>query len=391
MVEWPLRGRLAARMKVAMKVALVHDWLNQYGGAERVLEVLHELYPDAPVYTSIFEPKAMPSFYRSWDIRTSLMQNFPFVKRRHQPFMGLFPFAFEQFDLSEFDLVISNSSAFCHGVLTSARTRHICYCLTPTRFIWNFHEYARDENIGALARRVLPLLLTQVRMWDRVAADRVDHFIAISAAVEKRIAKFYRRESEIIHPPVDCSSFELVAQPDDFFLIVSRLVPYKRVDLAVRAFNELGLPLVIAGDGRDRARLERMAGPNVRFLGRVSESRLRDLYSHCRAFIFPGEEDFGLTPLEAQASGRPVIAYAAGGALDTVVDGHTGIFFKEKTPTSLIAALKRFEVEDFDPLAVRAHALAFDTPVFRQRFVSYVERKLSGATDLVVPAGKTWR
>jgi glycosyltransferase involved in cell wall biosynthesis len=391
MVEWPLRGLLAACMKVAMKVALVHDWLNQYGGAERVLEVLHELYPDAPVYTSIFEPKAMPALYRHWDIRTSLMQNLPLVKRRHQPFMGLFPFAFEQFDLSEFDLVISNSSAFCHGVLTTAHTRHICYCLTPTRFIWNFHEYARDENIGILARRLLPLLLTQVRMWDRVAADRVDHFIAISAAVEKRIAKFYRRESEIIHPPVDCTSFELVAEPDDFFLIVSRLVPYKRVDLAVRAFNELGLPLVIAGDGRDRARLQRMAGPNVRFLGRVSESRLRELYSRCRAFVFPGEEDFGLTPLEAQASGRPVIAYAAGGALDTVVDGYTGLFFQERTPASLITALKRFEVEDFDPLAVRAHAMAFDTPVFRQRFVSYVERKLSGATDLVAPAGKTWR
>ncbi|MHB1417901.1 MAG: glycosyltransferase, partial [Chloroflexota bacterium] len=188
-----------------MKIALVHDWLNQYGGAERVLEVLHDLYPDAPIYTSIYEPAAMPEAYRGWDIRTSFMQRLPFVKRRHQPFMPLYPLAFEQFDLMDYDLVISNSSAFCHGVLTGPNTNHVCYCLTPTRFVWNYHEYVRNENIGAVARWVLPLFLNHLRLWDGLAANRVDHFVGISQAVVARIAKYYRRPADIIHPPVDCS------------------------------------------------------------------------------------------------------------------------------------------------------------------------------------------
>ncbi len=355
-----------------MKTALVHDWLNQYGGAERVLEVLHDLYPEAPIYTSIYEPRAMPASYRRWDIRTSFMQRLPFAKRHHQHFMPLYPLAFEQCDLMEYDLVISNSSAFCHGVLTHPRARHICYCLTPTRFVWNYHEYVRDENVGFLARRLLPLLLNQLRLWDRVAADRVDDFIAISDAVAARIAKFYQRSSVVIHPPVDCSSFQPAPAVEDYFLVVSRLVPYKRVDLAVRAFNELGLPLVIAGDGRDRARLERMARPNVRFLGRVSERSLRDLYARCQALIFPGEEDFGLTPLEAQASGRPVIAYAGGGALETIVDGQTGLFFAERTPAALAAAVRRYHAGDFAPEAIRRQALRFDVSVFRERFRAFV-------------------
>lgn len=364
-----------------MRVALVHDWLNQYGGAERVLEVFHDLYPDAPVYTSIFEPRAMPAAYRRWDIRTSFMQRLPLVKRRHQPFLPLYPLAFEQFDLNGYDLVISNSSAFCHGVLTGANTRHICYCLTPTRFIWNYHEYARAENIGPLARRALPVVLNQLRLWDRVAADRVDHFVGISNAVAERIAKFYRREATVIYPPIDCTSFQQSEEVDDYFLIVSRLIPYKRVDLAIRAFNKLGWPLLIAGAGRDSERLERLAGPNVRFLGRVSEQEMRRLYARCRAFIFPGEEDFGLTPLEAQASGRPVIAYAGGGALDTIIDGQTGLFFAEKSPASLVDALLRFEKMDFDPAAIRENALKFDVAVFRERFLAYVEEKMRGEPD----------
>ncbi len=364
-----------------MKIALVHDWLNQYGGAERVLEVLHDLYPQAPIYTSIYDPRAMPAFYRRWDIRTSFMQRLPFAKRHHQHFMPLYPLAFEQFDLMEYDLVISNASAFCHGVLTHSHARHICYCLTPTRFVWNYHEYVRNENVGFFARRLLPLLLNQLRLWDRVAADRVDEFIAISAAVAARIAKYYQRSSVVIHPPVDCSSFQPAAAVDDYYLVVSRLVPYKRVDLAVRAFNELGLPLLIAGDGRDRARLQRLARPNVRFLGRVSERALRDLYARCQALIFPGEEDFGLTPLEAQASGRPVIAYAAGGALETIVDGQTGLFFSERTPQSLVEAVRRLRATDFDPEAIRRQALRFDVAVFRERFQAFVAEVSAARAD----------
>ena len=214
----------------------------------------------------------MPAAYRRWDIRTTFMQRLPLVRRRHQPFMLLYPLAFESFDLMEYDLVISNASAFCRGVLTGPAARHICYCLTPTRFIWNYHDYAREENLGWLGRHVLPLVLGPLRTWDRISADRVDAFVAISNAVAGRVAKYYRRPSVVIYPPVDCASFHIAEQVEDFYLVVSRLVPYKRVDLAVRAFNELGLPLVIAGDGRDRARLERMAGPTVRFLGRVSET-----------------------------------------------------------------------------------------------------------------------
>jgi glycosyltransferase involved in cell wall biosynthesis len=225
----------------------------------------------------------------------------------------------------------------------------------------------------------LPLVLGPLRQWDRISADRVDDFVAISEAVAQRVAKYYRRPSEVIHPPVDCASFRVSPEPEEFFLIVSRLVPYKRVDLAVKAFNELGLPLLIAGDGRDRARLEKMARPNVRFLGRVDEHGLRDLYARCRAFIFPGEEDFGLTPVEAQASGRPVIAYAAGGALDTVVPGQTGLFFHERHPSSLVEAVRGFRVQDFNPADVRAQAMRFDVGAFRDRFTTYVAERMAGA------------
>ncbi|MCL5109272.1 MAG: glycosyltransferase [Chloroflexi bacterium] len=372
-----------------MKVALVHDWLNQYGGAERVLEVLHDLFPQAPVYTSIYDPAALPATYRQWDIRTSFMQSLPLVKRRHQPFMPLYPLAFEQFDLTAYDLVISNSSAFCHGVLTPAQTVHVCYCLTPTRFVWNFHDYVREERLGGLARLALPPVLAQLRLWDRLAADRVDHFAAISRAVAGRIAKFYRRDSDVIHPPVDCSSFQPAGEPDDYFLVVSRLIPYKRVELAVRACGDLGLPLLVAGDGRYRAALERIAKPNVRFLGWVDETRLRDLYAHCRALIFPGEEDFGLTPLEAQASGRPVIAYAGGGALDTVVPGVTGEFFAERSWEALAELLLRFRAEDYDPAAARHNALRFEVTTFKECFRHFVEQRLAGVGPAVAPAGTT--
>ncbi len=355
-----------------MRVALVHDWLNQYGGAERVLELFHRMYPQAPVFTSIFAPAAFPRAYRQWDIRTSFMQRLPLVKRKHQPFMPIYPFAFESFDFSEFDLVISNASAFCHGIMTTPATRHICYCLTPTRFIWNYPEYSRQEALGRPARLLLPLFLAPLRVWDRVSADRVDDFVAISEAVADRVNKYYRRPATVIHPPVDCATYQLSDEVDDFYLIVSRLVPYKRVDLAIKAFNKLGVPLLIAGDGRDRARLERLAAANVRFLGRVSEQELRRLYSRCRAFIFPGEEDFGLTPVEAQASGRPVIAYAAGGALDTVLPGQTGAFFSQRSPDALAEVVSSFQAESYDPRAIRAQAERFDVSRFEEKFRSFV-------------------
>jgi len=358
-----------------LKVAIVHDWLNQMGGAEVVLEALVEMVPQAPVYTSMYWPQAMPQSYRSWDIRTSFMDRLPLVKRYHQPFLLMYPFAFESFDFTGYDLVISNKSGFCHGVITSPDTLHICYCLTPTRFLWDYAGYAQREGLTRLARLALPPFLNYLRVWDRAAADRVDHFVAISRTVQQRIAKYYRRDSAIIHPPVDTTRFAPSDSHDDYFLIVSRLVPYKRIDLAVRAFNELGLPLVIVGDGRDRDSLQALAKSNIKFLGHVPDDEIGDYFARCRAFILPGQEDFCIAPVEAQAAGRPVIAYAAGGALDTVMEGVTGAFFHEQTPEALMQAVKEFDETDHDPAVIRRHAERFDKQVFKERLSEFIAEK----------------
>ncbi len=358
-----------------MKVAIVHDWLNQMGGAEVVLEALVEIYPQAPIYTSMYWPQATPQAYRSWDIRTSFMDRLPFVKRYHQPFLPLYPLAFESFDFTGYDLVISNKSGFCHGVITSPDTLHICYCLTPTRFLWDYSGYAERERLRRLARLALPPFLNYLRLWDRAAADRVDHFVAISRTVQRRIAKYYRRDSAIIHPPVDTTKFAPGDSRDDYFLIVSRLVPYKRIDLAVRAFNELGLPLVVIGDGRDRDSLQALAKPNIEFLGHVPDGEIVDYFARCRAFILPGQEDFCIAPVEAQAAGRPVIAYAAGGALDTVREGVTGSFFYEQTPEALTEAIQGFDETDYDPAVIRRHAERFDKRVFKERLIEFIKEK----------------
>jgi len=274
-------------------------------------------------------------------------------------------------------VVITNKSGFCHGVVTPAGTLHICYCLTPTRYLWNTWEYLEREQAGRAARAVLAPFLQYLRLWDRLAADRVDRFVAISREVQQRIARVYRRPSDIIYPPVHTERFRPAEGPHDYYLIASRLIPYKRIDLAVQAFNQLDRPLVIAGDGRDRRRLEAMAGPNVRFLGRVSDEELAKLMAGCRAFIFPGLEDFGIAPVEALAAGRPVIAYAGGGALDTVIDGLTGVLFYEQSPAALAEAVRRLEAlgeDHFDPLELRRQAERFSAERFRQEFRAYVEQ-----------------
>ncbi len=356
-----------------MKLAIIHDYLNQYGGAERVLEVLHELFPEAPIYTSIYDPSAMPASYRSWDIRTSFMQRLPGVMRHHQLYMACYPLAFESFDLSEYDLVLSNSSAWCKGVLTSPATLHLCYCLTPMRWVWNYREYVQRERFGRPIRLALPLFMNWLRLWDRVTADGVDQFATISRTVAARVGKYYRRDSSVIYPPVDTNSFQLSDSHDDYFLVASRLIPYKRIDLVVEAFNRLGLPLVVIGDGRDRKTLEARAKSNIRFLGKVSDEELRHYYSHCRAFLFPGEEDFGITPVEAQASGRPVIAYAGGGALDTVIDGVTGKLFYPQTAEALAEVVASFDEKSYDSAAIRRNAKRFDTVSFKGALLRWVE------------------
>ncbi len=359
-----------------MNVAIVHDWLNQMGGAEGVLEVLMDMYPGAPLYTSIYWRERMPDAYRQWDIRTSFLDRWPLVKRKHQVFLPFYPLAFERFDFAGYDVVISNKSGFCHGIITPPETLHICYCLTPTRYLWDTANYIRREGLGKPAQAALVPFLAQLRMWDRLAADRVDAFVAISEAVRQRIAKYYRRDSVVIYPPVHTERFEPAAKHDDYYLVVSRLVPYKRIDLAVEAFNRLGKPLVIIGEGRDRKALEALARPNVTFLGRLPLEQVRDYMARCRALIFPGLEDFGITPVEAQAAGRPVIAFAGGGALDTVQHGRTGILFAEQTPESLMDAVARCEQAEFDADVLRANAARFSVEEFRRQLAAFVAQEL---------------
>ncbi|MBM4422148.1 MAG: glycosyltransferase family 4 protein [Chloroflexi bacterium] len=355
-----------------MKIALIHDWLNQIGGAEDVLETLVEMFPAAPIFTSIYWREKMPAHWRRWNIKTSFMDSLPLVHRFHQPYLFLYRLAFQSLDLSGFDIILSNKSGFCHGVRKPRGAAHICYCLTPTRYVWGFDEYAAREGWGATSRQILRPALQLLKQWDKAAASGVDHFIAISSEVQRRIARFYDRESIIIYPPVNTDQFRVADSVDDYFLCLGRLIPYKRVDLAVQACTELNLPLLVAGDGRDRTRLERMAGSTVKFLGRVPDADVPALVARCRAFIFPGLEDFGIAPVQAMAAGRPVIAFAGGGALDTVIESRTGRLFHEQTVQSLISVLKSFDPGQFDPQTIRAHALKFDRKVFETQLRDFI-------------------
>jgi glycosyltransferase involved in cell wall biosynthesis len=360
-----------------MPLALVHDWLNQLGGAEDVLENLVSLFPGAPIYTSIYWRAGMPAAYQRWSIRTSFMDRLPGIYHRHQPYLPLYPRAFERFDLSGHDLILSNKSGFCHGVRPPPGAVHVCYCLTPTRYVWSFDDYAAQEGLGAGARLALRPLLGWLRRWDLAAARRVDHFIAISTAVQERIRRFYGRESRVIYPPVDTARFaaalaEPPLAPGGYYLSLGRLIPYKRVDLAVRACTALSRPLLVAGAGRDRARLERLAGPTVKFVGRVPEADLPALLAGCRAFIFPGLEDFGIAPVQALAAGRPVIALAGGGALDTVQDGANGVLFARPEVDDLCAAIERSEKLSLDPASLRRSAERFDQGRFAEELKGFL-------------------
>lgn len=366
-----------------VKVAIVHDWLNQLGGAEAVLETLVEMFPEAPVFTTIYWRTGMPAHYQSWDIRPTWLNRAPGVHRWHRLYLPFYPLAVQSIDVRGYDVILSNKSGFCHGVRKTPRQLHIDYCLTPTRYVWDHAAYTAREGLGWLTRLALWPLLGWLRTWDLRAAQQVDHFVAISRAVQARIAQYYRRDSVIIYPPVDVERYRPSPDPPgDYFLIASRLIPYKRIDLAVQACTRLRVPLIVVGDGRARAALERMAGPTVQFRGRVSNHELARLLAHCRAFIFPGLEDFGIAPVEAQAAGRPVIAYGKGGALDTVVEGVTGLFFDEQTPEALMAAIQRFETLEFDPHAIRRHAEQFSVTRFKQQLHTFIERswrEFSGA------------
>lgn len=350
-----------------MKIALIHDWLNQVGGAEDVLTELVRMYPTAPIYTSIYDRQRMPQSWQQWPIRTLWLDRLPGIHTHHQRYLPLYPLAFGGLRLKEYEVVLSNKSGFCHGVQVAPGTRHICYCLAPTRYVWQFEAYAQRESLGRGLRRLLQPMLSILKRWDYAAAQRVDQFVAISTEIQERIQKFYNRDSTIIYPPVQTDRFAPVADVEDYFLVVSRLIPYKRIDLAVEACTRLGLPLLVGGKGRDLERLQSIAGPTVKFLGYVPDSELPGLMARCKAFLFPGLEDFGITPVQAMAAGRPVIAFRGGGALDYVLPGKTGELFDAQTTDSLAEALARFDPRNYHPEELQKHAQRFDVRVFESR------------------------
>lgn len=368
-----------------MRVALVHDWLTGMRGGERCLEVFCELFPDADLFTLLHVPGSVAPVIERRRIVTSFVQRLPGAATRYRHYLPLFPRAVEAFDLRGYDLVISTSHCVAKGARPAPGALHLCYCFTPMRYVWDL--YGEYFGRGLLTRALMPPVAAALRAWDRKTSARVGHFAGISGFVADRIRRCYGREAEVIYPPVDVSRYELADDREgDYYLVVSALVPYKRVDLAIAAAGRLGRRLLVVGAGPESARLAKMAGPGVEFLGWRSDDEIARLYRGCRALLFPGLEDFGIVPLEAMAAGRPVIAYGAGGALETVVplggdEPATGVFFAEQTVEALVGAMREFETaaDRFVPKALRARAEAFDRPRFAERAAGWVRGHLAGA------------
>lgn len=360
-----------------MRVAIVHYWLVNFRGGERVIEALLELYPQAELFTLVHDPQRLPPIFRRHTVHESYIGRWPFARRHYQRYLPFMPTALEQFDLRGFDLVISSESGPAKGVIPPADALHLCYCHSPMRYLWNaYHDY--KERAGALTRWLMPSLSHRLRIWDVTTAARVDGFIANSANVARRIEAYYRRDAAVLHPPVDTEAYRPNGvAPEDFYLCVGQLVGYKNTELAIEACNRLGRNLVVIGAGEEQRRLEAMAGPTVTLMGSQSAAVLADHYARCRALLFCAEEDFGIVPVEAMAAGRPVIAFGRGGALETVVDGRTGLFFHDATSDALMAAIQAFEAAGpWDATAIRAHAETFAKERFKAGFAALVEAQM---------------
>lgn len=357
-----------------MKVALVHDHLAQDGGAEKVLRYLAEIFPDSPIFVLVYDREVANPFFATRDIRPSFLQRLPGGVRRYKSYLPLMPTAIEKYDLKDFDVVLSSSSSLAKGVITDPRTLHICYCHTPTRYLWTDKDsYVAELPYNRFVKRLLPFYLNYLRLWDRLAADRVDFFVANSHEVARRIKKFYHHDSRIIYPPVEVGSYQPSSHVGNYFLAGGRLVPYKRFDLIVTAFNRLGLPLKIFGDGPELPALRREAHDNIEFVGRVSDQDQKKFYRQALAFIHPQTEDFGITMVESMASGRPVIAYKQGGALEIVREKVSGVFFSDQTWEALAETVIRFKPEEFSSSTIRQEAERFSVTKFKQEIKDFVD------------------
>ncbi|MGC1219286.1 MAG: glycosyltransferase family 4 protein [Phormidesmis sp.] len=361
------------------KIAIVHEWLVTHAGSEKVVEQILNIYPHAHLYSLVdFLPPEQRDFIQNKSVTTSFIQTLPFAKRAFRNYLPLMPLAVEQFDLSDYDLIISSHHAVAKGVITRPDQLHISYVHTPLRYGWELqHQYLQQAGLTTGIKSTLTrAMLHYLRLWDVSSANRVDRYVANSRYVARRIDKTYRRPAEVIYPPVDTQRFRADAAREEFYLTVSRFVPYKRIDLTIAAFNQLGLPLVIIGDGDSRQAMQQMAQGNIRFLGRQPDSVVADYMQRCRGFIFPPEEDFGITPVEAQAAGAPVIAYAKGGQAETVINGETGLLFANQTPESLVQSVKQMhgQIGQFEPRVLRQNAKRFSIDRFKQRFEAFVEQ-----------------
>lgn len=359
-----------------MKVAIIHYWLVSRRGGEQVLEALCGLFPDADIYTHVVDPVVLSPVLQRHRIRTTFINRLPVARRLYRRYLPLMPLALEQLDLRAYDLIISLESGPAKGVIVRPEALHVCYCLSPMRYLWDLYpDYL--ASAGRLTRWAMPWPMHRLRQWDRLAADRVDHFIAISRFVARRIEKYYRRSADVIHPPVATERWLVDPPPprESFYLVAGQLIAYKRVDLAIEACNRLCRPLIVIGEGSEMSRLRRLAGPTISLLGRQSDAVLRDHYARCRALLFPGIEDFGLVPVEAMAAGAPVIALRAGGVLETVVEGETGRFFDQPTVDALSEAIVAFEQHplEYAPERMRQHATCFDKQVFAERMSAALE------------------